>query len=125
MRKRLWLLLGIIAGMLLYALLIPLWNGLSGAATSSIANMLVSGGALTALTGFVYLHIPEAKRSLRTGLTIGAITGLLAGAFRVHDAGPTGGNATLVLLGILLLGAAGGIALALCELQWNPNHSAV
>lgn len=125
--KRMWLFVGIVFGVLLQYIFNSFWYLSTFQNVGQYFYATVNNLSLATLIGFFYLHVPEGKRSLRTGITIGSIIGLLIGIFKYSDSFVAVNNSinfsALEIVRILLLGVLCGIAMSISERQFNPNRT--
>ncbi len=96
--------------------------------SAGIAVIFLSKIAFALVMGFFYLHVPNEKRSLSAGSTIGSILGLLIGLYQFLDWYGTY-NVTLSIIALellktVLLGAICGVTISFAELRTNPRSKA-
>ena len=138
--KRKWLYIGVAAASVLQFSFDTLWRELvSMNLPGDLCPMLrqsshpvftfFSEVAFALVVGFFYLHVPDQKRNLRAGITIGSILGLLIGLYRYLDwYGSFAFCPSLVLVEIvrtMILGIIGGAAISFTELKINPRTKLV
>ena len=91
--KRKWLYIGVAAASVLQFFFERLWREfLSTNSYGDVCPILrvssqpifnfLSKIAFALIVGFFYLHVPDQKRSLKSGITIGSILGLLIGLYQ-------------------------------------------
>jgi hypothetical protein len=77
------------------------------------------------VVGFFYLHVPDGKRSVRAGATIGSILGFLIAMYQFLDwYGSFNISVTLIILEIvktIILALICGVAISFTELRMNPR----
>ncbi len=94
--KRKWLYIGVAAASVLQFFFERFWQGfllMTSHAdicpvlreSSQLVFNFLSEVAFALVVGFFYLHVPDQKRSLTSGITIGSILGLLIGLYRFLD----------------------------------------
>ena len=85
--------------------------------------------AFAFVVGFFYLHVPDQRRSLKTGVTIGTILGVLIGLYQFLDwYGSFAFSPTMIILETVKttsLGIICGTAISLAERKFNnkTKHS--
>ncbi|GEM_PF-2714847 len=90
-----------------------------------LVYVFLSHAAFALVVGFFYLHVPDQKRSLRSGITIGSILGLLVGMYQsfnwygmfVYSLS----NVVMEIIKTVILGIISGAAIAIVELKTNPR----
>jgi hypothetical protein len=85
----------------------------------------LSDAAFALIVGFFYLHVPDQKRGLKSGITIGSILGLLMGLYRFLDwYGLLTFSLSIIVVEIIktmILGIICGAAISFAELKTNPR----
>jgi len=85
----------------------------------------LSEAAFASLVGFFYLHVPNERRGLRSGIIIGTILGLLIGLYQFLGwYGSFDLSAYVIFLEIIkaiFLGTICGAAISFAELRINPR----
>jgi hypothetical protein len=81
--------------------------------------------AFALVVGFFYFHVPDQKRSLTSGITIGSILGLLIGLYRFLDwYGSFAFSFSIIaaeIIKTIILGIICGVAVSFAELKINPR----
>lgn len=118
--KRRWLYIGIVLAGVLQVLIHVGWNRM-------FAPHMLSEFAVAAAIGLLYLHVPDAKRAVKSGATLGTILGLLFGIYQavnqVAVMEPGIVKAFLIVLKSGSLGLIGGAVIAWSELKFNPRDA--
>lgn len=134
--KRKWLYIGVAAASVLQFLFERTWHELiftnsygdfhsvlKGSPQSDF--MFLSEAAFALVVGFFYLHVPDQKRSLRSGMTIGSILGLLVGMCQMFGwYGTFTCSLSVVVMEIIKMifrGFISGAAISAAELKTNPR----
>jgi drug/metabolite transporter (DMT)-like permease len=134
--KRLWLYTGVLSASAVQFGLERFWiNYITDSHTTlgpvlrdppMLLSMYFSQLAFALLIGFLYLHVPDQKRSVKSGITIGTILGLLSGflqflnwyaLFNIPSTLVTAEVAKMAALGI-----AGGAVISFAELKLNSGN---
>ena len=93
--------------------------------SSQLVFSFLSEVAFALVVGFFYLHVPDQKRSLKSGITIGSILGLLIGLYRFLDCyGSFTFSPSIIVVEIfktMILGIICGAAISFAELKTNPR----
>jgi hypothetical protein len=93
--------------------------------SSQLAFIFLSGVTFALVVGFFYLHVPDQKRSLKSGISIGTILGLLIGlyhSFDLYGLFTFSFSAMVVeIIKTMILGIICGAAISLAELKTNPR----
>ncbi len=134
--KRKWLYVGVAAASVLFFLFDRIWRGSAFAIrdeeyhpivreSPQLVSVFLGGTAFALLVGFFYLHVPDQKRSLRSGMTIGTILGLLVGMYQYGGwYGIFSFSCSAVFLGIVrtaVMGTVSGAAIAIAEMKMNAR----
>ncbi len=138
--KRKWLYIGVAAASVLQFFFERLWREFLSAnsygdvcpilreSSQPVFNFL-SKIAFALIVGFFYLHVPDQKRSLKSGITIGSILGLLTGLYRFLDwYGSFAFSLSIIVAEItktMILGIICGAAISFAELKTNPRTKSV
>ncbi|MFZ4621771.1 MAG: hypothetical protein ACOYNS_14515 [Bacteroidota bacterium] len=126
MKKRLWLLIGILTAGIAQLLLNSMWKRTFPVMDILLLYKAVSAFSYAAVIGLLYLHVPEPGRRLRAGLILGSIIGLLIGSYQYFDSLAFSVSSlpmnVFEIARLVLLGAVCGTAVAVSELRWNPNR---
>ncbi len=138
--KRKWLYIGVGFAALLQTIIQWFWidvlfkSSYAALAADRFASVeipvtFLSKIAFALVVGFFYLHVPDEKRSVRAGSTIGAILGLLIGIYQLLD-WHAAFNVPFSLIAMelaktLLLGALSGLTISFAEIKMNSRRQAV
>ncbi len=118
--KRSWLYIGVMLAGVLQVLIHVGWN-------RTFAPHMLSEFAVAAAIGLLYLHVPNAKRAVKSGATLGTILGLLFGIYQtVNQVAFTEPDIVQALFSVLksgTLGLIGGAVIAWSELKFNPRDA--
>lgn len=80
------------------------------------------------VVGFFYLHVPNERRSLKTGASIGCILGFLIALYQYFDwygaFDVSFGVIALEIIKTIILAVACGVVLSVTELKLNPRTKA-
>jgi len=118
--KRKWLYIGLFLAGTVQVLLRCAWE-------NAFYPGVLSEFALSAAIGLIYLHVPNPKRGLRAGATLGTILGFLVGlyvTFNGQGALSTAfGDVALTVVRTAILTMIGGIVIAWSESRFNPRTS--
>ena len=135
--KRIWLYAGVAGASIVQFSVERFWNSTVSADSfrdlhavlkdaPHLLSIFFSQLAFAIVIGFFYLHVPHQKRSVKSGITIGAILGLLTGLsqflswYAMFDI-----PFPLVVreaTRMTLLGVAGGGIISFVELKMNTRH---
>lgn len=122
-----WLLIGIFVGVVLQFIVNGLCYQTIHYTMMELFSKFANNLSLATLIGFFYLHVPESKRSLQSGLTIGAIIGLLLGLYQFFDTlgslNPSVNPNATQIIRIVILCVVCGSAISFSELKLNPNRN--
>lgn len=136
--KRRWLYIGILFAIILQTVFDGLWNELVSInqfrelqsvmrQSPQFLFTLIGQLFFACIIGFFYLHVPDSKRSIKAGLTIGTILGLLIGVYHCFDLLAAFNvsviTITLEVLKTILLGSLCGFAISLSELKTNSYRN--
>ncbi len=136
MKKRKWLFIGVAIAAVLQFLFEGLWFEVlfksSYGDFESIQRMspllfynFLSEIFFALVVGFFYLHVPNEKRSLKTGATIGCILGLLIALYQYFDwygsFNVSLGIIVLEIIKTIILAAICGLVISFTELKLNPR----
>ena len=134
--KRKWLYIGVAAASVLQFFFERFWQGfllMTSHAdicpvlreSSQLVFNFLSEVAFALVVGFFYLHVPDQKRSLTSGITIGSILGLLIGLYRFLDwYGSFAFSFSIIaaeIIKTMILGIICGVAISFAELKMNPR----
>jgi hypothetical protein len=134
--KRKWLYIGVAAASGLQFLFDLIWHELlfsnlygdfhpSASNSPQFAFIFLSEVAFALVVGFFYLHVPDQKRSLRSGMTIGSILGLLVGMYQMlgwYGTFTCSLSAVAAeIIKMLICGFISGAAISAAELKTNPR----
>jgi ABC-type multidrug transport system permease subunit len=134
--KRKWMYIGVAAASVLLYLFDRIWRGLAFAVNDDdhhliakespqLIYVVLGGAAFALLVGFFYLHIPDQKRSLQSGMKIGTILGLLVGMYQYFSLiGTLTLSSSAVVFGIVQTAAMGiicGAAISIAEKTLNAG----
>ncbi len=126
MMKRIWVIIGIIAGSIAEMTVNSVWSRTLPRVGLQLLCQTAAAVFFAAVVGLLYLHVPERGRRLRAGLILGSIIGLLIGSYQYFDslafAAASLSMNVFEIARIVLLGAVCGTAVALSEQRWNPNN---
>jgi len=138
--KRKWLYIGVAAASILQFLFERLWHEFLFInsqrdfcpiirESSQLVFGFLSEVAFALVVGFFYLHVPDQKRGLKSGTTIGSILGLLIGLYRYLDwYGSFTFSPSIIVVEIIktmTLGIICGAAISFTELKTNPRTKSV
>jgi len=135
--KRLWLYTGVAGGSVVQFFVEQIWNSYIRPDAfynfrpilrdfPLLPSTFLSQLAFALVIGFLYLHVPDKKRSVKSGITIGTILGLLSGLsqylnwyalFNIPFS-----LAAAELIKMAVLGIAGGVVISFAELRMNPRN---
>jgi hypothetical protein len=137
MMKRQWLYIGVAAASILQFFFEGLWHEvlfknsygdlhpILRESPQLIFNFF-SEIAFALVVGFFYLHVPDQRRSLKTGTTIGTIVGLLIALYQFLDwYGSFAFSPRMIILEIVktaLLGIICGVAISFAERKFNIRN---
>ena len=134
MKKRKWLFIGVAIAAVLQFLFEGLWfevlfknsygdfHPIQRMSPLLFYNFL-SEAFFALVVGFFYLHVPNERRSLKTGATIGSILGLLIALYQYFDwYGSFNVSLSIIVLEIIktiILAAICGVVISFTELKLN------
>jgi hypothetical protein len=136
MKKRKWLFIGVAIAAVLQFLFEGLWSEVlfksSYGDFQPIQRMspllfynFLSETFFALVIGFFYLHVPNERRSLKTGATIGSILGLLIALYQYFDwygsFNVSFGIIVLEIIKTIILAAICGVVISFTELKLNPR----
>ncbi len=97
--------------------------------SSQLVSNFLSKVAFALIVGFFYLHVPDQKRSLTSGITMGSILGLLIGLYRFLDWYGSFTFSLSIIVGeiikTMILGTICGAAISFAELKINHRTKSV
>ncbi len=132
--KRQWLYIGVAIASILQFFVKMLWVEIifknSNADLHSIQRnspelffIFLSNVAFAFVVGFFYLHVPNEKRNIKTGATIGGILGLLIGFYQyIGWYGSFNISVTFIIIEIfrtIILAVMCGVTISFIELKTN------
>ena len=134
--KRKWLYIGVAAASVLEFIFERIWHVflfmslyqdprfVLGESPQLVYSFL-SQAAFALVVGFFYLHVPDQKRNLRSGMTIGSILGLLIGMYQLLSwMGMFAFSLSFVVMETMrtiILGIIAGASISIAELKTNPR----
>ena len=136
MKKRKWLFIGVAIAAVLQFLFEGLWfqvlfkNAYGDFQPIQRMSPLLFYNFLSEISfafviGFFYLHVPNERRSLKTGATIGSILGCLIALYQYFDwygsFNVSLGVIALEIIKTIILAAICGVIISFTELKLNPR----